>query len=161
MTRAVVGIDPGNDSAGISWWYEGRCVHHATVKVWSTDLDETFHIPWMPDAETVIMYVEVPPQTNALGTPKSRAGVNFAAGMMVQLVRECFPVRRGAVHKIVPREWRMGVLGRNPKAAVAKEIARSMATEYAPMPIVSDDEAEAVLIGLYGWRKEYWREPER
>ena len=152
----VIGIDPGNKLAGISFW---RChqeqvelVHSETVKVWARPtlmLGETFRL--LRDADRVRVFVEVPQN----GTHKSRGGVQWAAGMIVgTLLAEGVPFLRAHVSKTEPREWRVVLdefdepeLEAGDDKELACNIASRLGYQYS-----SVDEAEAIMIGLYGCR---------
>ena len=146
--RRVVGIDPGNVSAGVSFWEDGTLVGHGTVCPWHKGgLDDIiFSIPtlWCVRTENIRVCAEVPQN----GTHDSRGGVQRALGMLLGQLGTALPFRRRDLVRVRPREWREGELG-DAKATKAECVAR--AARYGG-PYASEDEAEAVCIGAHGCR---------
>ena len=156
MSTLVIGIDPGNKLAGISFW---RCdtdgeslIHSETVEIWrsATTLTNKTH-SLLLGADRVRVFVEVPQN----GTHKSREGVAWAGGMIVgTLLAEGVPFLRAHVSKTEPREWRVVLdefdepeLEAGDDKELACNIASRLGYQYS-----SVDEAEAIMIGLYGCR---------
>ena len=140
MKRLTIGVDPGNDSAGVPLWLDGRCLSSATVHPWTENAPDL--LEWPEGVDEADVYVEVPQH----GGHQSRGGVHWAAGMLVAQLCAQIRIRRGRVKKVRPDDWRMGALGTKD---VTKKDAERAAKCYRK-PINSHDEAEAVLIGMYG-----------
>ena len=138
----VWGIDPGNDRAGLAAFVDGSLAWHATVCPW--DMGPA---PALPEPRRLRVYVEVPQN----GTHKSRGGVHFAAGMLVDwLLRSgAAPgLKRRWVRKVEPRKW-WATHGIDPKSEVStKDQALKKVSWLAE--VESDDEADAILIGIHG-----------
>jgi hypothetical protein len=146
VTPYVVGIDPGNDSAGIAFLYDGAYSASETRNPWSGGALWMPPRSWLagPEARAKV-FVEVPQN----GTHKSRGGVHFAAGLIVG--QSALEIRRQDVIKVTPREWRTG-LGLEDRG-MGKGYFVAQAQAHFPSAVFdSDDEAEACLIALYGYR---------
>ena len=134
----VVGIDPGNKSSGVSVWEDGELEYSHTVDPWNFGWETS-----MPRFDgDVRVYVEVPQN----GTHKSRGGVHFAAGLILSSLGSRIRILRRHVTKVIPATWRKGV-GRD--ITLTKEEAVTYALRFRG-EITSHDEAEAILIGMYG-----------
>ena len=134
----VVGIDPGNDAAGISFWVDGEYVSSRALRPWADDAGEYIPAPlFMRGAAAKWrIYVEVPQN----GTHASRGGVHWAGGMLVAQLLDVIPeLLRRHVKKITPNTWRKG-LGLATKkagkdyyvAAAEKRAGHAFETEASP-----------------------------
>lgn len=142
----VWGVDPGNESAGVSMWVDGGLRWHSTVNIWDP-WGENQNQPPMLRGVRHRMFVEVPQN----GTHQSRGGVHWAGGMVAMWVGGTIAagdrLLRSHVRKVTPDTWRKP-LGIDPKADT-KEQAMQM-VELMGLEVESHDEAEAILIGMYG-----------
>lgn len=136
----LLGIDPGNSVTGLSAFQDGVLEDSAWFDPWYMGL------PGLAYSPTDRIYVEVPQN----GTHASRGGVHFAAGMVVG--RLC--VRRRNVIRVTPSEWRK-CLG---LATRGKDKDYYVAACHDLVPgtdaVTDHNEAEAILIGLYGCKME-------
>lgn len=147
----VWGIDPGNDSSGVSMWVDGECRWHATVKPWELYFQmqpELHHAEWQ---RRHLVFVEESRQ----GTYKTRQGISFAAGMLVSwiglMVTEAGgTLLRRNVKTVAPHEWRSALQIVPDDREDAKSTAVERVEQMGLFSIVSHDEAEAILIGKYG-----------
>jgi len=163
----VVGVDPGNNRSGVSMWRDGSPVFSVTHEPWALCAPSgplRAHLEYAtetgPCPDDVRIFVEVPQN----GTHKSRGGVHWAAGMVVARLQDTLQVRREKVHKVTPTRWRsplvgpaarvsQTVIGRGRRGSVPKAEVLALADDVAGgwgLSFDSEDEAEAVLIGLYG-----------
>lgn len=136
----IIGVDPGNQLSGVSVWSSSRLVRSLSYNPWKN------HAFYPLPMDTAKVYVEVPQN----GTHKSRGGVHWAAGMVVRNMMGPFNIRRLNVKKIYPRTWRAYL---DLPLTGPKQVYIDAAREYAP-DVEDDNEAEAILIGLYGAKKE-------
>lgn len=149
----VVGIDPGNESAGVCLWAptlplpEGGHAYEPVVSWTMSPWQATFVAPtWMQEPSIDlrhVAYVEVPQN----GTHKSRGGVHWAAGMIVGRLLPAMGLRRGDVTKVTPSRWRRAVFRKTPDDYKAEAVALCRLLGLEPRSV---DEAEAVCIGLAG-----------
>lgn len=149
----IIGIDPGNVSAGISIRTVRGLEYHATVEPWH----ENGQLPKiLPDGcESRNLRVHVVCEEPQNGTHKSRAGVNRAAGMLIAMVRGVYLVPRTRCRFVTPGVWRgtLGLDGLYRGAEDAKAVSLEAAKKLWPEAVWgSHDEAEACLVAEYGWR---------
>jgi hypothetical protein len=158
----IVAIDPGNDSAGICIVNRDKTIwDHATVSPWDNG-----QAAWQGLIPTAILHERVFIETPSHGAHGSRAGVNFAAGMILAQYMSVFgPVKRKDVVKVPVNTWRKSypeLRGRQMREEL-KEKAMSLAIDTLQnhgqvescYEISSDDEAEAILLANYGWEQVY------
>ena len=136
--KLVVGIDPGNERSGVSFWVDGELRWSMGYSPW----DKKSRVPALPYGP-VQVYVEVP----LIGAKKTMAGISFAAGMVVADLSSFLSFSRKDVHKVQPRDWRkaLGLPLKGPKDPYIEA-----ALEWDPDVGDDHDRAEAVLIGRYG-----------
>lgn len=146
----VIGIDPGNDRAGISFWEDGRLLSSATVFAWNPwEVQSAVPLRWLETSARTILYVEVPQN----GTHASRGGVHWAAGMLVAPLVDLLGVPRSRVVKVTPSVWRRG-LGLPTRGQDKQRWIDAARAVPGAGQIASHDEAEAVLIGRFGSEQE-------
>lgn len=151
--RTVVGIDPGNDSAGltVSTYQKGRLVYElsCTLHIWDvTDVHLLMRRLLNRAEGKVYVFLEIPEN----GTHQSRAGVNRAGGVLLGWVLTAAEVKRSALHLVKPSEWRTSLFGSVKK--LEREELKALAMDYfkkckghEPM---SDDQAESLCLARYG-----------
>lgn len=139
----IYGVDPSNASAGVARWAESpagwRCAESETLCPWSEEVS----VAVAARGGKSTAYVEVPQN----GTHKSRGGVHWAGGMLIGSLRRVVPLPRRNVKKVTPSRWRRLVFRNRPDdwKLGALDVCAAMGLE-----VDSEDEAEAVLIGLAG-----------
>lgn len=148
MSGYVIGVDPGNASMGVSLWTaDGQFLGSQTWNPWLVGAPELY-LGVAGSKPRIHVWVETP----SYGTPVTREGIAFAGGMAVNQIVQRFGVKRRNVHKVKPGKWRRGVGMRT--QGKSREQLKAMALRRVELlgigPVGSDDEAEAVLIGLYG-----------
>lgn len=160
--RPCIGIDPGQDAAGLSLVAPcGRVAASTHAGCWpkrnepdplGAAVARVFE-QWDPSwTSRPIVCVEVPQN----GTHASRGGVRLAEGMILSRLHtallHCGGLRRADVVRVEPREWRATDGPRPGDREAWKSWALRQANVYVPSrELFVADEAEAVLIGLFGW----------
>lgn len=139
--RLDVGIDPGNESAGVAVFVDGQYAFSSTVhpRRWPTNFPV-----W--DYDKIRLWVEVPQN----GTHQSRGGVHWAAGMMeAHLSWTWKPIKKKDVRKVFPRQWRAAFPP--PRQGESyKEYAIRYVYQTYEEECDTHDRAEAVMIAKYG-----------
>lgn len=166
--RIIIAIDPGQAAGGVAVHTEASLVTSIQVNdPWS--YLESEHGPVSKlDAMAIHVskciqelgggVVRVVYERPANGTHLQREGVTFGAGMYIQALKGVIPIHRGHVSRVTPNQWRAKVLpvvgwtGKHkPRTREDwKKWAIQTAKKTYEHPNPGEDEAEAILIGLYG-----------
>ena len=140
----VIAIDPGNESAGVAFIKgipgDNLAVGSLTHAPWDW---ESIPMPMM-EGSRVQVFVEQPQH----GAHKSRGGVERSGGMVLRALPK-FP--REKLTLVTPSQWRDPIKLFHPEYDETKEGAIKLVRKIWEREVQSHDEAEAMLIALYGW----------
>lgn len=153
----VIACDPGNESAGVSFWYVTDTVlelSHLTVHIWSKngymDLITAFrHVLRQTDPATRIYFAYESPVN---GTHTSRAGVARSTGQIIGYLYAVCGIRRDDTYAIPVSAWRSATYTQEYTTDGYKKAALDAAAKDQEQ-VESHDEAEARLIGKYFCKK--------
>jgi hypothetical protein len=156
VLRPCIGIDPGNESAGIALVSPaGDLVASATVRIWTPGSLELgvarLASEIMPDWREPLVALEKP--SKGLGRD-GYGGVREAGGFVLGEIVRRFRTLRKDVRRPQASEWRKGEIVPKDreawKAWAISEATGACLTAGVPEPR-TEDEAEAILIAFWGW----------
>lgn len=148
--RLVIGIDPGNESAGLAVIRNGTLQLSRAVDPWAGGHNYLLAAP----EDGIRIYTEVP--RSAFKGKRASDSINAARGMIVKaLLDGGYKFTQRNVKVVYPDQWRAHVFGRGVQRDTVgwKKLAFNKVMELYGIIPQTHDEAEAILIARYGWEQ--------